>query len=496
MEHMEWLPVAIRELEILCEVIYLADIWVNWRIQRSNSIFHFAFAIIVCFIGLLTMAFMIGEFANLFISYIGNEVDYQKNHIAVEMYLGRWKISGELKARTQAFLSSLWSSHRGVDYQSFLEGVPACIRTDSILFIAQAPLRSFVNDVFVPLPRAEELDIANKLIQDIAQHLKFEGYPRGENVLVEGSITRSMYFVVRGHLFSTSTSQSNRDCSFAKGTYFGDKGLLGCSVSICTIRTLRACDLLSLSPDALLCVLQGHRVTNLAYEIAAHAVQIVKARDCAASNMAVGETEWGEAILGAIRQKHKEIDDTSPNPDKPLADELDHDNAVRAHNKAVKMISAFVALERSIDAFGILRPMLQLIVPNGQLHNFSGVKGELLPLINTKRGVEFTSIEQEALTIIRRLFQKKDNAIVPEPTVSDKSSGVDVSKSEKSFSGTDDEKLVQDEMTKLIPPPMIDSISGRKSSLSQQLPPKYLPELRLCPVPAPNGSNMSGTEQK
>lgn len=33
------------------------------------------------------MSFVIGELASLLISYIGLEVDFRKNHIAVELYL-------------------------------------------------------------------------------------------------------------------------------------------------------------------------------------------------------------------------------------------------------------------------------------------------------------------------------------------------------------------------------------------------------------------------
>ncbi|KAE9049768.1 hypothetical protein PR001_g2995 [Phytophthora rubi] len=508
MEHTQWLPVVVREVEILCEVLYIADIWINWRIQRSSesvdlyeqdhresykserllcdiiaaipldylfssfstnpmyrinrclklrnflhymdeinrrsihkemhrlrtasilyvvlmywsacayfaiavydhfgdnwnawlpdaslanpegkrtlrllrgcffattsfikkgrtfkpdTIFHFAFCIIVCFVGLLTMAFMIGEFANLFISYISNEVAYRKNHITVELYLGRWKIAGALKARTQAFLSSLWSSHRGVDYQSFLEGVPLCIRTDSILIIAQAPLRSFANDIFRPLPRSEDMNVVDKIMQDIARHLKFEGYPRGENVLVEGNITKSMYFVVRGHLFSMSESYPSRGSSYSKGSYFGEKGILVCSVSTCTIRTLRACDLLSLCPDSLLLVLQNHRVTKLAYDIAMHAVQVVRDRDRVASGVTATETEWGEALINAIRLKHAELIESSPTfADIPAGDFLEDEinAAVRLRKQALALVEYYLSLERAIDAFGAFRTLIQLM---------------------------------------------------------------------------------------------------------------------------------------
>ncbi|KAF1794765.1 hypothetical protein GQ600_12005 [Phytophthora cactorum] len=102
------------------------------RTFQPDTIFHFAFCIIVCFVGLLTMAFMIGEFANLFISYINNEVEYRKNHIALKCtwHDGNY---GRIKNSDSSFFIFAGSSHRGVDYQSFLEGVPVCIRTDSIL---------------------------------------------------------------------------------------------------------------------------------------------------------------------------------------------------------------------------------------------------------------------------------------------------------------------------------------------------------------------------
>lgn len=214
--------------------------------------------------------------------------------------------------------------------------------------IAQAPLRSFASDIFRPLPRSEEMGVVDKVMQDIARHLKFEGYPRGENVLVEGSITKSMYFVVRGYLFSTSEAHSNRGSSYGKGTYFGDKGILVCSVSRCTIRTLRACDLLSLGPDSLLRVLQSHRMTKLAYEIAMHTVQVITARDRVASGVTATETEWGEALLGAIRLKRTELVEGSPTFADIQSGDLLEDEisaAVRSHQQAVELIEYFSSLE-------------------------------------------------------------------------------------------------------------------------------------------------------
>lgn len=84
----------------------------------------FIFAVIVCFLGLMVMAFMIGEIASLFISSIDDEVNYRKNHIAVEHTIARWKVSPALNTRVHVFLSNLWSSHRGVVYQEVFSTLP------------------------------------------------------------------------------------------------------------------------------------------------------------------------------------------------------------------------------------------------------------------------------------------------------------------------------------------------------------------------------------
>ncbi|RLN52210.1 hypothetical protein BBJ29_000779 [Phytophthora kernoviae] len=141
----------------------------------------YLFTLLVDFIGLVTMAFMISEMANLYISYISNEVEFRKNYIAVGLYLDRWNITGQLRARSHAFLSSLWISHRGVNYQAIFDEIPQVIHTESILHIANLPLRAFINTIFRPFatphPHDRELEA---LTHAIAQHLKYEGYPRDE----------------------------------------------------------------------------------------------------------------------------------------------------------------------------------------------------------------------------------------------------------------------------------------------------------------------------
>ncbi|KAG3070332.1 hypothetical protein PC121_g9551 [Phytophthora cactorum] len=258
---------------------------------------NFSFAIAISFIGQLVMALMIAEMANIFLLYIDNEVQFRKNHLTVERSLTRWKVSTTLKRRADNFLTSWWSSHAGVDYQLIFDDLPASVRTEGILAIVKGPLGLFVHHVFRPLlhedlkgsvakvqtgeeagdPSQPDCGVKyhlGNLTYAIAKCLRFEGYPRGENIIVEGSVCKAMYFVVRGYLLSKSVSNPEMYpvSRFRGGDYFGENGLLGHSVSLMTVTTLRACDLFVLNSDHLLQVLQSHSYFSLVLATAQLAV--------------------------------------------------------------------------------------------------------------------------------------------------------------------------------------------------------------------------------
>jgi CRP-like cAMP-binding protein len=234
---------------------------------------HLVFSISMSFLGTLVMAFMIGEMASLYISYIRNEVEFRKNHITLELFLSRYKVSAPIRDRVQVYLTTLWSSHAGVDYESVLGQLPKGMRTEAVQHIAGAPMRLFIDTVFGPLLRGDR-HCTNELVCSVASELKFVGYPRGELVIAEGVLSGSMYFVVKGQLILTSTRPipPSAPTRFRKGEYFGEKGILSLAVSRFSVRALKACDLFSLSSDGMKRVLQSHGFLQLAFESASAVV--------------------------------------------------------------------------------------------------------------------------------------------------------------------------------------------------------------------------------
>ncbi|EGZ20178.1 hypothetical protein PHYSODRAFT_462296, partial [Phytophthora sojae] len=255
----------------------------------------YAFHIAVSFVGLITMSFVLGELASLFISYIGLEVDFRKNHIAIEIYLARLRVSDQLKARAHAFMTSLWSSHAGVNYEEILGEMPRPIRTACVLHVSREPVDWFLKKIITPIcwEGADELELFR---HTLVEHLHFEGYPSDENIVVEGSIARAMYFVLRGHLrlHSRSLLALTRPIGLRRGDFFGERGLLGSAISAFTVRSVRACDLLSLSSEDLVKVAHKHAFSHLALRICECAYEHLKAKKLGVCSKADMEENWGK----------------------------------------------------------------------------------------------------------------------------------------------------------------------------------------------------------
>ncbi|KAG6617456.1 Cyclic nucleotide-gated cation channel alpha-3 [Phytophthora cinnamomi] len=261
----------------------------------------YAFHIAISFTGLIAMSFAIGELASLFISFIGLEVGFRKNHIAVELYMTRLRISEHIRSRTYAFMTSLWSSHAGVNYEELLEEMPQDIRASCVLHVSKKPLEWFVMKVITPVCWEGDESI-DALTLSLADRLRFETYPRDENVVTEGSIVRAMYFVIKGHLTMQSRSLKHRPLGLRDGSYFGERGLLGSTISAYTVRTARACDLLSLSSEAFAQVLQKHSFTRLALKLCERAYKKLKEQHITTCSKRDMEEHWGAALLLILQE--------------------------------------------------------------------------------------------------------------------------------------------------------------------------------------------------
>lgn len=350
------------------------------------------FSILLCFVGLLVMSFMIGEISSLYISYIGNEVKFRKDQIEVELYLSRWKIGKQMKSRVQLFLSTLWSSHHGVNYQHVFELLPRKIRRQTLLHIVELPMKALMVKVFRPLAHGDAPSL-KVLTNAIADQLRFESYPRGERVVVEGTIPKGMYFVVKGHLVPQSATHPDlcRGIRYKRGNYFGEQGLLGYSVSKVSVRTMKTSDLLSLSTDGLQSALESHNYFSIALKLVkelfsnlrtVHDGEIPRSRDVWASHLKKilvrQRMEWALSLTSSLPSSDASprvlADDASPPPFlpfSPTAPTVLGGGSVLP--KGATLWSAVLAGVLDTDTpyvcLQMFEAFLELIVPVGELYD-------------------------------------------------------------------------------------------------------------------------------
>ncbi|KAG2983979.1 hypothetical protein PC119_g20501 [Phytophthora cactorum] len=370
----------------------------------------YAFHIAVSFVGLITMSFVLGELASLFISYIGLEVDFRKNHIAIEIYLDRLHVSDRLKARAHAFMTSLWSSHAGVNYEEILGEMPRSIRTACVLHVSKEPVDWFIRKVITPMcwEGSDELELFR---HSLVEHLHFEGYPSDESIVVEGSIARAMYFVLRGHvqLHSRSLLALKRPIGLRRGDFFGERGLLGSAISAYTVQSVRACDVLSLSSEALVEVMDQYRFSHLGLRICECAYGHLKKKNLVACSKMDLEEHWGAALLEIVdelRRRYKKCigvraatlaarlssrvrssnalmsagsltDSVTSRLDSVKEINVENDDCARDQVKAYPEIKAdelpkdldrmFDALTSDKDCYMAFSPLLQILMPSDPL---------------------------------------------------------------------------------------------------------------------------------
>lgn len=355
---------------------------------RPTNTVDFAFSILISFVGQLMMASMIGELANVFILYIDNEVRFRKNHITTEHYLARWKVSNALKLRANAFLTSWWSSYAGVDYQMVFDDLPRSVRTEGIMHIAEKPLLLLMERVFRPLVcGAGKEDNSGAMTQgvmhSIAQNLRFEGYPRGENVIVEGSVCKAMYFVVRGYLFSKSVSNPSlyHAGRFRMGDYFGENGILGHSVSLMTVTSIRASDLFALDSERLLEIIKAHPYFQLVYKLAQDVVRQKKSVNEYLADVQMGtapsekrqsaekthSTRRISAPVVGIRQQALSNDDGGATQ-KPVETK----NTSARISTFEAHLSTLLRVNNESEWDSAFRLFVEMILPNGTLNDLDG----------------------------------------------------------------------------------------------------------------------------
>lgn len=323
----------------------------------------YIFAIVVCFIGLMVMAFMIGEVASLYISSIENEVSYRKTHIAVEHTVARWKVSRALNGRVQKFLADLWSSHRGIVYQDVFGALPSQIREEMMLHIVDLPLQALVFKVFRPLLQGGGPSL-DRITHAVAGNLRFDCYPSGERVVVEGRMPEGIFFVVAGKLMVTSKELGDDSpiTHYTKGDFFGERGVLTHFMCASSVQTLVPSELVALAAGTLQSILRGDEFFAKVLSVAQSVVDQFGSTLNDTSVFPVPPQIWEERLRSLLEQQRLQWS--------PLSSAL---SKTEAHWRVV-VRNVLDKNDAPLSCLQVFRPFLEMVGPPAELFERSAVR--------------------------------------------------------------------------------------------------------------------------
>ncbi|XP_021748859.1 cyclic nucleotide-gated ion channel 1-like isoform X2 [Chenopodium quinoa] len=168
----------------------------------NTSSFYFGenlFATLICVAGLSLFALLLGnmqKYLQMMLSIGGLEEDRRRKKLAVEQWMSRRLLPGDLKERIRRHHEYVWQETRGVSEESVIDSLPRDLRMDIKRYLGL--------DLVMEIPMFAKLD--EKLKDAVCDHLKPVLYTKNSYILREGDPVNEMLFIMRGSLLSMSTN--------------------------------------------------------------------------------------------------------------------------------------------------------------------------------------------------------------------------------------------------------------------------------------------------
>lgn len=172
-------------------------------------------------------------------------------------------------------------------------------------------------------------------------------------------------------------------------------------------RSIRACDLLSLSSESLLRVINSYAVSCLALLVAQQAYRKVKAEVTASCSSSAMEEHWGNALMCVLQQFRERSRDKPKRSSVSAIAQVGGNGVVAAEDASefqTRVKTMAITLETPTDCYKAFHGLLQIIAPNDQLDwkaSFSSnVRLAIAPTDSERR----TSFTQASLKLKAQLL--------------------------------------------------------------------------------------------
>ncbi|XP_021299040.1 cyclic nucleotide-gated ion channel 18-like [Herrania umbratica] len=185
-------------------VKYLYCLWWGLRnlssygqnLETSIYIWENLFCIVICILGLILFALLIGNMQTSLQSMTVRIEEWRVKRRDTEEWMRHRQLPENLQERVRRFVQYKWLATRGVDEESILQSLPLDLRREiqrhlCISLVRRVPFFSQVDDQFLDA-------ICERLVSSLSTE--------GTYIVREGDLVNEMLFIIRGQLESSTTN--------------------------------------------------------------------------------------------------------------------------------------------------------------------------------------------------------------------------------------------------------------------------------------------------
>ncbi|GLJ28752.1 hypothetical protein SUGI_0566730 [Cryptomeria japonica] len=169
---------------------------VGQNLVTSTYIWENSFAIVICIVGLVLFAHLIGNMQTYLQSLTVRLEEWRVKRRDTEEWMRHRQLPQDLRERVRRYVQYKWVATRGVDEETLLRGLPTDLRRDIQRHLCLNLVRR--------VPFFSQMD--DQLIDAICERLTPALSTEGTYIVREGDPVNEMLFIIRGYLDSATTN--------------------------------------------------------------------------------------------------------------------------------------------------------------------------------------------------------------------------------------------------------------------------------------------------
>lgn len=227
----------------------------------AKTIPQMLFACFVQVTGVGVFGFILSNVASLLSRSDAAREHHMDNLDKIETFMKTHHIPRDLRANVRAYYHYLWTSKKGYNDDSLLEGLPGKIQSELFYHINKTIIEK------VPFLREAEKDLVDDLMQELQPRICVPG----EKIFRVGDHGDALYLVHSGSI-EVLNAENKRIANLGEGAFFGEMSLISNKPRSATVRADSFCDLYVLHKDSF------DRVTEAYPHFKAHIEEIMRVR--------------------------------------------------------------------------------------------------------------------------------------------------------------------------------------------------------------------------